>query len=107
MGLSSAHTLLAVTNSFCLEGFFVRCDVSLVVEMFLLRYINVCGILLGIRLESPMAFTDGGQVENRTSWDSCVGLRSVVNRIVLSLKIFATPWASYAILCKLDFVELA
>lgn len=69
----------------------VRCEVSLVVGIFLIRALNVCGILLVVRLKNGTVFVDGGQVETRTTCSDCVGSDSVVNRILYGLNSFRTP----------------
>lgn len=64
-------------------------------------------MLSGVQLESSMAFVDVAQVETRTSWDDCVGLRLVVNRIFLGPNSFTTPRSARSMLAKLESFELA
>lgn len=60
-----------------------------------------------VRLESAMAFIHKEQVETRASWDGCVGLRSVLRRIVLLAKSSMALWAISSFFYNLDTTVLA
>lgn len=96
-----------MSSAFCLKDLIVHCDILLVGPVSLFRALYVCAIRLEVRSEREMAFMDWGRVEIQKSWDGCVGLGSVVNRILLGLNSFTMSWAASSKLSKLESLELA
>lgn len=77
-----------------------------VVAMYPFRALNVCRLLLEVRLKSAMALIDGKRVEMQTSWKDFVGLGSVLNWILFGLYSFTTPCATGFMVSELDPLEL-
>lgn len=79
----------------------------LMVATFLLRALNVCKILLTVRLESTTEFIGRGLMKTRTFWDEFDGLASIVKRILLGLHNLRKPLATIRIFLKRKLVELS